>query len=519
MILFEKTVFPILNLDSDHDWEELLPLCRGLFDIEYLDKNGLLRLLNVLKPHCQCIMVEREYIDKDYRNTFANFHAKRFSTPPSRCIRLHFFTNHIEEPIINENKSLRENNNTYLGYSVIRATRPNSIGRTFLSSKIRLDPESYICTCDEDVHIMGEKLHIKGFPFISQDSDATVCAESSLWMILRYFSNRYPNYAETLPFQITELASNHAMGGRIYPSGGLTSWQLAEALRLNNFAPIIYSKPPLPDNADQAELDDYECKRESFEHLLYTYIESGFPILTTITGHVFPAFGHSSDFSHPPDQSDGKPVYSSFFNQSITIADDNCFPYQVLHKRNPTKSANASHHTFDDIQQFIVPLPEKVFLTAENAQAVISEVLAHKSTGIAQNSPSLKGKDLTFRLFLTSSRSFKAKINERGMGHPLVAKFYKQLPLPHFIWICEISLTADYLSDNQIVGEVIWDATRNAYEPDGWIAVHYPELLSIDIGSPFNQPQKIRKIPLDKSPQNKSNPYPLFKSNLNTLSV
>lgn len=498
MILFEKSVFPILNLDNDHDWNELLNIGG-----RYADKSGIERLKKCLEGDCKSIVIEREYIDKDYRNTFANFHAKRFVTPPSRCIRLHFFSKHITEEQFISFNILDNGTNKYLGYSVIRATRPNSIGRTFLSHQTRMDKDSHLCLCDEKVHIAGEQNTIKGFPFISQDADATVCAESALWMLLRYLSNRYALYSETLPFQITQLANHHAIGRRVFPSGGLSSWQLSEALRLSKLSPLIYSRPTDSSASDFAE------KNEQFEHLLYTYIESGFPLLTTVKDHVFPTIGHTSDFSKIiADNS--KPIYTSHFNKSFTICDDNHFPYQSLPKRIPT-NIHDSKYKFEDINEFIVPLPEKVFLSAESAQAAINTILNDPSAGIKNNSALLDGASITLRLFLTTARAFKAKLKERGMGNDVVASTYRQIPLPHFVWICEISLTEDYVSDQSVLGEVIWDATRNAHEPDGWIAVHYPEQLSVDLGSTLNQSQQIVKIKLLDSTS-----YPLLRSNLNS---
>ena len=173
---------------------------------------------------------------------------------------------------------------------------------------------------------------------------------------------------------------------------------------------------------------------------------------------------------------------------------------------------DCSPYDFSQIQEFIVPLPEKVFLSAEEAQGAIENVLRDPDTGFDQLSPSLKGEDLTLRLFLTTGRAFKSKLRERGMGDAEVAALYRQLPLPHFIWICEISVTTEYISDYKIHGEVIWDATRNAHEPNGWLALHYPEILVLDVGSTFNKRQKLAKIPLPKSVS-----YPLFQSNLNPL--
>ena len=492
MILKEHSVFPALNFDTTHPWEAMIDLSGG-----FLDTRGLRRLVSLLDGKCQSVIVEREYIDKDYRDTFSNFHAKRFSTPPSRCVRLHFFEKPVTEVQLNDPESFFKDN-TYLGYSVIRPTRPNSIGRTFLSHHVRMDPDSHLCLCTEMVQVLGEKLEVRGFPFISQDADATVCAESSLWMILRYLSNRYSNYAETLPFQITKLASNHALGNRVFPSAGLYSWQLAEALRLRDVSPVIYSRAQFAD--------------DEFEHLLYTYIESGFPLLTTIDQHVFVSFGHSSDFGTIPAQELGKFRYTSCFNESLVICDDNCFPYQSLRKSAARKTGNCSDSTFSEINEFIVPLPEKVFLPAEAAQKAIEKVLNDPETGISKHSPSLSGEDLTLRLFLTTGRALKSKLSQRGMGNELVASLYRQIPLPHFIWVCEISVTSEYVSGLTIRGEVLWDATRNAYEPNGWLALHYPESLIVDIGSIFNGPQRLENFPLQSSV-----PYPLFQSNLNSL--
>ena len=491
MIIRKTTVFPVINFDATDGWEKLIELSGG-----YLDVRGLGRLTAVLDQKCQCVIVEREYIDKDYRDTFANFHAKRFSTPPSRCVRLHFFDSPITEAQLDDPDGFHKRN-TYLGYSVIRATRPNSVGRTFLSHHLRKDQDSHLCLCLEKVQVLGEKMEVKGFPFISQDADATVCAESSLWMILRYLSNRYPNYAETLPFQITKLAGNHALGNRVFPSSGLYSWQLAEALKLRDVSPVIYSRDQFKDE---------------FEHLLYTYIESGFPLLTTIDGHVFVSFGHSSDFTSVPPPQPGQFRYTSCFNESLTICDDNCFPYQSLRRDSARKTASCSDFTFADINEFIVPLPEKVFLSAEAAQKAIEKVLNDPITGILRNSPSLAGEDLTLRLFLTTGRALKSKLRRRGMGNDLVATLYRQVPLPHFVWICEISVTTEYVSALKVRGEILWDATRNAYEPNGWLALHYPELLILDKGSIFNGPQQLESFPLPSSA-----PYSLFQSNLNPI--
>jgi hypothetical protein len=490
MISNENGVFVILLFDATDSWDTLLRLV-----YPELDRRGQGRLQTLLSSACRSVIIERHYIDKDYRDTFSHFHSKRFSTPSARCVRLHFFASAVTElEIIQEEAAVKS---AYLGYAVIRPTKPNCVGRTLLCHTLRLDKQAHLSYCAEKVQLLGTLLNVEGFPFMSQDADATVCAQAALWMLLRYYSNRYPWYSEILPFQITNLASHHGTGYRVYPSAGLFSWQLAEALRMQRFSPVVYSRTHYPD----------------FDHLLYTYIESGLPLLITLKDHVIVGYGHESDYSLAwPHRV--TPLYTSYFNRSFVVSDDGHFPYQVLRSGNMQKMGD-SRFRWPDIQEFIVPLPEKVFLAADQAQKAIEVVLAAPETGLASHSPSLAEKRLVFRLFLTSSRSFKRHLHKRGMGHSTVESIYRNLPMPHFIWICEIADFAEYAKSRKVLGEVIFDATRNAHEPNGWIAVHYPEKLLADYGSAFNGPQSpesIKEFPLDPT-----NSYSLFCSNLHSL--
>jgi len=495
MISDAKSVFPVVVFDAADSWDSLVPLAA-----RHLDSRGIERLRPVLDGKCQCVVIEREYIDRDYRDTFSHFHSKRFSTPDSRCVRLHFFSAPVTPDAISMGEQAAVE--SYLGYSVIRPTKPNCIGRTLLQHTLRLDASAHLNKCEENVHLFGTRLTVDGFPFISQDADATVCAQSALWMLMRYYSNRYPTYSEILPFQITNLAMRHEVGSRVYPSSGLYSWQLAEALRLQRFSPVVYSRKAFPKN---------------FEHLLYTYIESGLPLLITLPRHAVVGFGHVSDYTVPVPVGPGGATiaapafcYSSRFNQGFVVNDDNKFPYQMLRRGGLVQPLDSAH-SWANIQEFIVPLPEKVFLTAEGVQTAMERILRDPVLGIP-SSPALAGKNLLLRLYLTSARSFKRSLRTRNMGNPVVEKIYRTLPIPHFIWICEIADYHEYVNDRKVLGEVIWDATRNAYEPDGWIARHFPESLAIDVGSALNGPQKFKTVSLAAN-----NSYFLFNSNLHSL--
>lgn len=477
-------LLPIIVLDGNNGWDEVQENCP-----EHLDDRGKERLMAVFNKPPRCVAIEYHYIDKDYRDTFSCFHSKRFTTPSSRCVRLHFFNRPIEHYEIEESVSLAE---AYLGYSIIRPTRPNCIGRMLIDVKYYSGKGAYVCTCREKVHLFGTVLEIEGFPFISQDADATVCAQSALWMLVRYFSNRYPVYPESYPSQISNLVQDYAFGGRLAPADGLYTWQLAETLRRLRFSPVTYSKDGFGE--------------EAFNRIMYTYLESGIPLLATIGNHVIVLNGHISDFTTLNSLKEN--AFTSVFATGVTINDDNGAPYELL-------MSNECRHPylkFCAIKEIIAPLAEKIFLTAENFEKVVSLVLKDSETGLEKHSPMLYDKTLILRVYLTTVKSYKKKLNERGMGHDKVKKNYLLLPMPHFIWVCEISSPNEYAKE-QIWGEIIWDATRNAYEETvGWIAIHYPEKLMLDAGSALNGRPEILETPLTNSLS-----YSLYRSNLREI--
>jgi hypothetical protein len=84
----------------------------------------------------------------------------------------------------------------YIGFIVLRPNRVTSISRTILDPANLPFVSGHICVSKYTVHILGAELTVKGFPYMSQDTDVTVCAHAACWMIFRYFSQRYSRYAE-----------------------------------------------------------------------------------------------------------------------------------------------------------------------------------------------------------------------------------------------------------------------------------------------------------------------------------
>ncbi len=60
-------------------------------DPEYAPKSVAKKLTVGLSDAVKGILIERNYIDKDYRSTYYNFYAKKGLRYRPDCVRLHFF--------------------------------------------------------------------------------------------------------------------------------------------------------------------------------------------------------------------------------------------------------------------------------------------------------------------------------------------------------------------------------------------------------------------------------------------
>ena len=114
------------------------------------------------------------------------------------------------------------------------------------------------------------------------------------------------------------------------------------------------------------------------------------------------------------------------------------------------------------------------------------------------------------RIYLTSSKSYKLERRTKGLPFNL-DKLYTQIPTPKFIWVCEIS-TIELYKENNIIGELIFDATANALDRFAFLCIHYPDFLLLNNRDYFEDtPARFNSYKLDTD---KLIPYPLYVSNL-----
>jgi len=481
---FEATsrTLPLRNLE---DWGALGRM------VPFLDTRNRERLAEAFGARVGWVLIEDQYIDRDYRDTFSHIFSRRFATPPSRCQRLHFFDRSVEHAAGPTVDRLGDNvvRDSYMGYAVIRPTRPNGLGRVLLSSRIcnSAGTGAEASLCEEKVMLFGHPFSIRGFPFIGQDIDVSTCAQATIWMLRRYYSNRYHQYGETRPYELSQLAARHLHGDRSFPATGLSDWQMAEMLRALGFSPMIYSKSKFP----------------RINEWLVSYLDSGLPLVLCFDppksggadkpaletpGHAVACFGFNGREDFFPEGPRGTDVWpGSYRTSTVLVNDDNYPPYLAVGPNGPPDRYPGAPQ-FGDISSIIVPLPERISLLAEQFDSHVRAMTEKGDWSLAKKSPILNqlcvDRKLHLRLYVTTCRNLKQDLSVQNQPDKRVETTYRLMPLPHFVWVCEFH---DHSKpwDQRCLGEVLWDATCNEHERQGMLALHYPETLVINTAPVF----------------------------------
>ena len=208
--------------------------------VEYNPNIVVKKLTDGISNAVKAVLLEDNYVDKDYRSTYYNFYAKKGQHYRSDCIRLHFFDGTVS---FDENtlrlKSSADNFLTdhYYGYMVLRPTGIGTIGRTVLSPDIRSGASRFIIAAYYKVHLLGDQLMVQGFPSMDQHADISVCAHAACWSILRHYSERFSNYSEFLTHDITMMAHEFNPGGLV-PSKGLRMSHAERVFQEANMFPV-----------------------------------------------------------------------------------------------------------------------------------------------------------------------------------------------------------------------------------------------------------------------------------------
>jgi hypothetical protein len=410
---------------------------------EYLSQSLMDKIKTVLSENIRAVLIEYPYVDKDYRSTFYAFYSKRHRSYDQFCFRIHLFDRSPDM------ENLLIYRDAYMGSMVLRPTEIAPLGRTLIAPEAIGHFSGFVCEATFQNNIMGLPFSVQTFPHTMQDSDVTVCAHAVCWMITRYYSEKYTVYPERLTYDIAEAVQDVSFGRNI-PSHGLTLGQVSQILASIGFFPEIFVK----------EL--YGKNPGFFYDILYSYIESGIPVVAAMRKkeHAIALVGHGKTLpalNLVTDAIAGRFLHTRHLIDSLIAHDDNQLPFISLH-------ASGGTYCIDDIDAFVVPLYEKMYLNAENVLQFYPYLV---------ESPLLQIPEpfLVARIYMTSSRSYKREIHTYSRMPGDMRKAQLELPMPKFIWLVELS-TPDHYDNNLVDYRFIVDSTANQYESRSFLFIH-----------------------------------------------
>ena len=461
-----------LEIDSPDDYDRLVEI----LDVEFEPEVIAWKLKNNISSEVSGVLVEHDYIDKDYRSTLYNFYAKMGRPYRQDCVRLHFFDKDVafsESPLdlLGPDNWLEDH---YFGYMVLRPTIWATLGRSLLSPRIRIGARGNAIQSRHKVHLLGYTLSVWGFPSMAQHADIAVCAHVSCWAILRHYSEQYAQHRELLMHDITMLAKPFDPGG-LTPSLGLDRYEAERIFNAAGCYPLMIVREWDYDSKDWVDDDRF------FEQML-SYLDSGFPLFVSLQSEAMDNEGHAivlAGYEWREEPEDSKEASSHVWSRvnSLLAVDDNMLPYSSVSVGYGTKSkTEVENYTAEDFNAFIVPLPEKIFYPAE---AVESFSLGTINTIYRQILNLSEEDTLLRRYFVTTVSALRRFARQRvsQFGAELV-DLLMQLRTTQFVWVIEYA-SEEQWKERHITARVVLDASASCEDEQPMWLCHNHELAIV----------------------------------------
>ena len=502
-------------MSSIQDWERL--------PREFVDGSGglLASLLGTLREAgCSACVEEGAYIDRDFSAAYAAFYATLYKPYTKYCRRLHFFASSPPDLALIDNDAealatwLEERAGDYLGYIVVRPLRHAPVSHAVLSARDVNGVDTEVSVrCSFMVHLLGVELQVTGFPITEQDTRTGACAQAAMWTASRFLHHRHSAPWFSMP-QITEAAMRPADSElvRSLPAGSdyLTADNMVRALRAMGKMPKIYVRDP--------DTSLWDAPPAS---IIARYLDSGIPVIIGLSrpkqlGHAVVAIGVTrmetwpSAGLTPPSCASAADRITHF-----VVNDDQRGAYGSLPVKEADSKADSIPFDLDQHAEFIlVPLPDKVFVTAEIAEELAWEkvrlISRNRRELVANSVGKAKAASWAFddafhdrvndglvaRTYLTSGWKYK----QRTLGNHVPRQLKKELrliQLPRFVWVTEFSLPQDNAGydpcDQRVRAHVVVDATGSRFW-ESVILTHVPGVVLIstfDVGAPGQASEQV----------------------------
>lgn len=231
------------------------------------------------------VIVEFEYIDRDYLEDYAAYYVRCFQDFKKKCVRLHFLSVEVNTENFSSLLAAADYDSTlpnllednYLGFIVVRPLPDALFGRsclrTYPSDCENGDTRLFPVARKYDVSLFGLQQSVNTLAFQEQDTVAAACASSALWSAFQATCRLYGHEALS-PIEVTRRATRYYVGvKRPVPSKGLAPDEMIRAIRDIGLESHTYELL-------NPEIDDAAVKA-----LIYGYARMGVPVILGI--HLF----------------------------------------------------------------------------------------------------------------------------------------------------------------------------------------------------------------------------------------
>ena len=417
-------------LISKFDKLTLTNLVKECFGSDFPDifrKKQIDYIYNYLKDlNAKSVLLEPDYVDKDYLEDFNNFYVKCFNNKGAMTARLHFFSDDLShkelDDILISGDNIKKIQDSYLGFTIIKPLVKNFIGKTCLKIYPSLisNKNKKIISREYNVSLFGIPLVVNTIAFQEQDKVVSACATTSIWCSLH--GNKNKNIRDIISCsEITKNAINHISGSQNnFPNKELSNKQMLRSLDMENLKHHLINTK------------DYDHDR--FFDLVKTYIDSDIPLilgataysindnkLTELAGHAVTIIGYNDkegkkalyihdDRTGPYARSQIVNLKSYFKEEKIT----NTWGL-VLNKKDSEKNWKKEHEILLPLN-VIIATNKKVRLTSEKPKATCNVIINSFESMlkvIGQDAiDSFKGK-LTYSITLKEISEIKKEILEK----------------------------------------------------------------------------------------------------------
>ena len=270
----------------------------------------------------QSVLLELNYLDKDYLEDFSRYYVKRFGNAGHQCARMHFFSEKVDHRHIDRLLEAGEGTASlaarldaaYLGFMVIKPLPKTFIGKTCL--KVMSDTHSAPkkkkrLARDYKVDLFGIELNVRSIAFQEQDKVVAACASTAIWSALHTMNWRDVRRIHSCS-EITVNAINHIDGSsNSFPSKELTNKQILRSLDVEG----------LRHHSEDVE----KLSRAQFLATVVGHIDSHLPLL--LMGNVFAVREHNDLESYGAGHAVCVVGYKVDEEEVIYVHDDRLGPY------------------------------------------------------------------------------------------------------------------------------------------------------------------------------------------------